>query len=186
VSPLQIPVTRHRGIPLHLVVLNAAIIAALLVVVIVVSVSLMVTVVVVAGVNRAMRGRHNSRWLTASSSDSRASDRRDRQKGNTEQAKALGELASCLPQEKVCLACIAVANLLQQLTVPLLSISSGSTSSNSSDARNTHGAHHAVERRYVGSWAREQSLLHLKGRSAEVLHVLLQQENIAQELMGRL
>jgi hypothetical protein len=97
----------------------------------------------------------------------------------------LGELVGRLLLENVHLVCVAAANLLQQLAVLPLSISSGSTSSISSSARSAHGAHHAVERRDVGSLATEQSHLHLKGRSSEGLHVLLQQENVAQELFSK-
>jgi hypothetical protein len=139
-------------VPLHLVVFDTAIIAAFFAVVIVVfAVGLMVAVIVVSSVIRAGCGRHNSGGCMASRSDSRGSGRRIRQRGNNKQTEALGELAGRLLQEKVRLVRVAVANLLQQLTVLPLSISSGSTSGIRSSTRSAHGAHDAVERRDVGS-----------------------------------
>jgi hypothetical protein len=185
-SPLRVSLARHGSVLLHLIILDTTIAAALLTVVVVVAVSVVVAVIIVTSVIRAWCGRHNSGERTASSSDSRGRDNRARQRGNTEQAEALGELAGHLPQEKVHLVSFAAANLLQQLAVLPLSISSSSTSSISSSAPRAHRAHHAVEHCDVGSQAREQSYMHLKGHSVEGLHVLLQQENVAQKLFSRL
>jgi hypothetical protein len=116
--PYTFSLTRHRGIPLHLVLLDAAIattflaVVVIVTVVVIVAVSLVVAVVIIAGVVRAGRGRRNSGGCMASSSDSRGRGRRARQRGNTEHAEALGELAGRLPQEKVRLVRVAVVNLL--------------------------------------------------------------------------